>query len=90
MNNQKVIGYKIISLDIFIDNVQMVIEVEPKIGIHKVITNIKGNSTPLLMRKFPELKSRVSTVWCKAYWVSTLGKVNTFDLFSWLETQHKS
>jgi len=50
-----------------------IIQLDPKFGIHKLIKHIKGRSSRLLRNEFPNLRSRLSTLWINSYFVSTVG-----------------
>ena len=53
-------NYNIIEIEILSDHVHLLISVNPKIGIHSVVTKIKGSSSRILREEFPELKSNIS------------------------------
>ena len=62
---------EIIALEIMPDQVHLLCEVDPQLGIHRLVKNIKGVSSHTL-RKFPTLRSRLPTLWTNSYFVSTV------------------
>jgi putative transposase len=45
------------------DHVHLLIEVDPRFGIHRVVKAIKGRSSRSLRNEFSWLKSRLPTLW---------------------------
>jgi REP-associated tyrosine transposase len=55
------------------DHVHLLIEVDPRFGIHRVVKAIKGRSSRSLRNEFARLKSRLPTLWTNSDFVSTVG-----------------
>jgi len=53
----------IIELEVMPDHVHLLIEVDPQYGIHRLVKQIKGNSSRVLRQEFPKIKSRLPTLW---------------------------
>jgi putative transposase len=68
-------GAEIRHLEITADHVQLIVEVDPHYGVHRLMRQIKGRSSRLLRNEFPWLRSRLSTLWTNSYFVSTVGNV---------------
>jgi putative transposase len=56
------------------DHVHVLIDVDPPLGIHRVVKAIKGRSSRLRRNEFPWLKSRLPTLWTNSDFVSTVGR----------------
>lgn len=69
----KEIQVEIIEMEIMLDHVHLLIEVDPQFGIHKAIKRFKGATSRYLRLEFPELKSKLPTLWTNSYFVSTVG-----------------
>ncbi len=67
------INVEIIEMEIMPDHVHLLIEVEPQFGIHKAIKRFKGATSRYLRLEFPQLKSKLPTLWTNSYFVSTVG-----------------
>ena len=63
----------LIELEVMPDHVQLLVEVDPQFGVHKLVKQLKGRSSRLLRREFPALKSRLPSLWTNSYFVSTVG-----------------
>jgi putative transposase len=67
------INVDIIEMEIMPDHVHLLIEVDPQFGIHKAVKRLKGATSRYLRLEFPQLKSRLPTLWTNSYFVSTAG-----------------
>ena len=63
----------IIEMEIMPDHVHLLVEVDPQLGIHKVVKKIKGYSSRILREEYTWLKSRIPSLWTNSYFVSTVG-----------------
>jgi putative transposase len=64
---------EMIEMKIMPDHVHLLVEVDPKFGIHRLIKTIKGRTSRVLRLEFKQLKSRLPTLWTNSYFVSTVG-----------------
>ena len=53
------------------NHVHVLISLDPQFGVHKVVKRFKGASSRHLRKEFPQLKSRLPTLWTNSYFVST-------------------
>ena len=68
----KELGCEILELEGMPDQVHILCEVDPQCGIHEFVKRAKGVSSRLLGQEFPQLKSRLPTLWTHSYFVSTV------------------
>jgi putative transposase len=54
-------------------HVHLLVSVDPRFGIHRLATQIKGRSSRLLGQELPQLRSRLPTLWTNSYFVATVG-----------------
>jgi putative transposase len=66
-------GAWLVEVDVMPDHVQLLVEVDPQFGIHKLVKAIKGRSSRVLRQEFPSLKSKLPTLWTNSYFVATIG-----------------
>jgi putative transposase len=79
--------FDLIELEIMPDHVHLLVEVDPQFGIHKLIRHLKGVSSRLLRGEFPQLKSRLPTLWTNSYFVSTVGGAPLAIIKQYIENQ---
>ena len=63
----------IIELETMPDRVHLLVECDPRYGIHRLVKQVKGRSSRLLREEFPSLKRRLPTLWTNSYFVATVG-----------------
>jgi len=64
---------EILALEVMPAHVQLLVEVDPQDGMHRLVRAIKGRSSRLLRQEYPWLKSRLPTLWTNSSFVSTVG-----------------
>ena len=60
-------------LEIIPDHVQLLVDVDPQFGIHRLVRLLKGRSSRMLRQEFPQLRSPLPTLWTNSYFVATVG-----------------
>jgi putative transposase len=78
---------EILQLEIMPDHVHILCEVDPQFGIHKFVKSIKGRSSRLLRQEFPNLKSRLPSLWTHSYFVSSVGGAPLAMIKQYIENQ---
>jgi putative transposase len=68
------------------DRARLLVEVDPRFGVHKLVKAIKGRSSPLLRNEFPWLKSRLPSLWTNSHFVATVGAAPLSLITGYLET----
>jgi putative transposase len=66
-------GAWLIELEVMPDHVHLLVEVDPQLGVHRLVKAVKGRSSRVLRGEFPALKSRLPTLWTNNYFVATVG-----------------
>jgi len=82
------LNYKIIQLEIMPDHIHLFITGNPRLAPNKLIGQIKGYTSFMLRKEFPELM-KMPTFWTRSYFVSTAGKVSQFVIQKYIEEQYK-
>ena len=67
-------GAWLIEMETMPDRVQLLVEVDPQFGIHRLVKAVKGHTSRLLRNEFPSLRSRLPTLWTNSYFVATVGR----------------
>jgi len=80
------LGVKVLELAINPDHVHLFISAYPTIPVHKIVRRIKGRSSNILRREFPELL-KLPSLWTHSYYVSTIGAVSREDVEKYIEAQ---
>ena len=83
----KKLGCIVITLGIGGDHVHLFIQANPKLSPNMIIGQVKGYTSRLLREEFPELRSRLPTLWTRSYFVSTHGHVSDETIQKYVEEQ---
>lgn len=67
--------------------VPLLLEVDPQLGVHKAVKQIKGYSSRVLRSEFLWLKSRIPSLWTNSYFVSTVGGAPLSAIKQYIENQ---
>lgn len=84
------IQVEIIEMEIMPDHVHLLLEVDPQFGIHKAVKTIKGRTSRVLRQEFPQLKTKLPTLWTNSYFVSTVGGAPLEIIKQYIEGQKRS
>jgi putative transposase len=63
----------LIEVEAMVDQLHLLVEVDPQFGIHWLVKPIKGRSSGLLRQRFPWLCPRLPTLWTNSHFVATVG-----------------
>ena len=80
----------ILEIEIMPDHVHILMEVDPQLGIHKVVKSLKGYTSKILREEFPHLKTKMPTLWTNSYFVSTVGGAPLEVIKQYIENQKTS
>ena len=86
-NKQEEYQYTILDAEIMPDHVHLLISVNPKVGIYTVISKIKGYTSYTLREEFPELKTKLPTLWTRSRFISSVGAVTLDVVKRYIEQQ---
>jgi putative transposase len=79
--------YEVLEQEVMPDHVHMILDVNPKIGVYTVVSKIKGYTSHQLREEFPELKSKLPTLWTNSRFVSSVGTVSLEVVKKYIESQ---
>ena len=80
------LGIKVLELVINPDHIHLFISAHPTILVHKIVRRIKGRSSNILRREFPELL-KLPSLWTHSYYASTIGVVSKEAIEKYIEAQ---
>ena len=83
----KGLGCKIQALEVMPDHVHLFLLATPQASPNLLIGQIKGFSSRTLRQEFPELRSRLPTLWTRSYFVSTHGHISDKSIERYIADQ---
>lgn len=78
---------EVIEMEILPDQVHLLLEIDPQYGIHRLVRQIKGQTSRVLRQEFSWIKSRIPTLWTNAYYVTTIGEELSGTIQHFIEKQ---
>jgi putative transposase len=72
------------------DHIHILAGVHPQLGVNAFVKKAKGVSSRLLRSEFPELKSKLPTLWTNSYFVCTVGGAPLSIVKQYIENQQTS
>lgn len=71
-----------------LDHVHLILDVNSKLGgVYRIVSKIKGYTSHELRKEFPELKSRLPTLWTNSRFISSVGSVTLEVVKKYIEEQ---
>ena len=80
-------GYEVQGCEILSDHVHLLMSVSPAKSVSKVVGRLKGYTSHCLRSEYPELKSRLPSLWTRSKFVATAGEVTLEVLKRYVENQ---
>jgi putative transposase len=77
----------VLELEVMPDHVHLLCEVDPQFGIAKFVRLVKGRTSHHLRREFPQLRSRLPTLWTNSWFVATVGGAPLAIIKRYIEAQ---
>jgi putative transposase len=77
----------VLELEVMPDHVHLLCEVNPQFGIAKFVRLVKGRTSRYLGREFPQLRSRLPTLWTNSWFVATVGGAPLAVIKRYIEQQ---
>jgi len=87
LEKQKEYGYEVLDMEILPDHIHLLLDVNPKIGVFRIVNKIKGYTSRILREEFPELRSKLPTLWTHSKFISSVGAVTLEAVEKYIEEQ---
>jgi len=87
LDGQQEYKYEVLEMEVMPNHVHLLLDVNPKIGIYRVVNLIKGRTSHDLREEFKSLRTRLPTLWTRSKFVSTVGSVSLEVVKQYIENQ---
>jgi putative transposase len=78
------------ALEIMPDHVHLFNESDPTEAPQRLANQFKGYTSRILRLKFPQLRSRLPSMWSRSYYVGSIGHVSEENVTRYIEIQKSS
>lgn len=81
--------WEIEKLNVQVDHVHLLIQLKPTISVSKAIQLLKGGSSRVVRKEFPELEEFLwgDSFWADGYFAETVGRVNEHMIRKYIQDQ---
>ena len=83
------LGITIEKMEVMTDHVHLFVKGAPTLAVHFIVNQLKGYSSVVLRREFTKLRSRLPTLWTRAYYCETIGHISEDTIVRYIEDQKK-
>jgi len=83
----KELDVTIAALEIMPDQVHLFIESDPTEAPQRLANQFKGYTSRMLRQTFPQLRSRLPSLWSRSYYVGSIGQVSEETVRRYIEMQ---
>jgi len=78
---------EIVRLEVMPDHVHLFVKTPPTLAPHYVVQQLKGYTSRLLRHEYPQLRSRLPTLWTRSYYVESVGHISEDTVKRYIEDQ---
>lgn len=80
-------GWEIKTMEVMSDHVHLFIKADPTASPHWIVQQLKGHSSRVMREEFPDLKSKLPTLWTRSYFCSSVGHISESSVKKYIEQQ---
>ena len=84
---QEQYNFIVIEMEVMPDHVHLLLDIDPTVGVNKIVSKIKGFTAHYLTREFPELKRKLPTLWTRSKLIATVGSVSLEVVKQYIQEQ---
>jgi putative transposase len=77
----------VIESEVMEDRVHLLLDVDPTVGIDIIVSRVKGRTSNVLRKEFPELRRKLPTLWTRSKLIATVGSVSLDVVKKYIEGQ---
>lgn len=81
------LGMTIHALEVMPDHVHLFVEADPTLCVAEIVNRLKGYTSRVLRQEFPSLRSRLPTLWSRAYFAGSVGNVSAATIERYIAEQ---
>lgn len=78
---------EIVEMETMPDHIHIFVKSKPIYAPHFLVQQFKGYSSRVLREEFPELKSRLPSLWTRSYFCESVGHISADTIIRYIENQ---
>lgn len=84
------LSLEIVALEVMPDHVHLFVKAPPTLAPQHIANQLKGSTARVLRDEFPQLRSRLPSLWSRSYYVGSAGAVSADTIQRYIEQQKAS
>lgn len=76
LEKQTQYSYTVVEIEVMPDHVHLLLDVDPRIGIDRVVRKIKGYTAFRIRQEYPWMKHRMPSLWMRSRFIASVGAVS--------------
>jgi len=76
-------------MEVMPDHVHLFVRSKPTISPHEIVKGLKGYSSSVLRKEYPELKKRLPSLWTRGYYVESVGHISSATIAQYISEQKR-
>jgi len=87
LEKQDQYNYTVVEMEVMPDHVHLLLDVDPRIGIDRVVRKIKGYPAHTLRQEYPWIRTRLPSLWTRSRFIASVGSVSLQTIKQYIEEQ---
>jgi putative transposase len=79
--------YTVVEMEVMPDHVHLLLDVDPRIGIDRVVRKIKGYAAYTIRQEYPWTRTRLPSLWTRSRFIASVGSVSLQTVKQYIEEQ---
>jgi len=80
-------GYELVGLEVMCDHVHIFVKCDPTNSPHQIVQQLKGFTSRILRNEYPNLKTRIPTLWTRSYYCESVGHISQDTITKYINDQ---
>ena len=87
LEKQDQYNYTVVEMEVMPDHVHLLLDVDPRIGIDRVVRKIKGYTAHTLRQEYPWIRTRLPSLWTRSRFIASVGSGSLQTVKQYIEEQ---
>ena len=77
----------VVEMEVMPDHVHLLLDVDPRVGIDRVVRKIKGYTAHRIRQEYPRIRTRLPSLWTRSRFIASVGSVSLQTVKQYIEEQ---
>ena len=90
LEKQDQYSYSVVEMEEMPEHVDLLLDVDPRIGINAVVRKIKGYRAYRIRQEYPWMKQRMPSLWTRSRFIASVGAASLETVKRYIEEQKRA